>query len=134
MIFKNCTPAFVRYQVRVLAASLAYAILLIAAVWQFKHHPPTGALRYLVAVSPAIPLVGIIAVVGLYLKEETDEFQRALMVRQMLWSTGLTLSLATIWGFLEDFGVAPHLEAYWAAAVWLMVMGFSRFFIWRRYQ
>ena len=133
-MFKNCTPAFVRYQVRVLAATFAYAVVLIAAVELFKHHPPTGILRYVVAVSPAVPLIGAIAVVGLYLKEETDEFQRTLMVQQVLWSTGISLSFSTVWGFLEGFGVVGHLEAYWAAAVWLMAMGLSRPFIWARYR
>jgi hypothetical protein len=84
MWWKNCTPAFKRYQLRVIAASLLYAIALCGAVWLFKHQPPEGALRYLVAVAPAVPLVGIIVAMGLFLKEEDDEFQRRLMVEQML--------------------------------------------------
>ena len=37
---------------------------------------------------PAIPIIGIIAVVGLYLAEEKDEFQRNLLIQSMLWGLG----------------------------------------------
>jgi len=134
MWVKNWTPAFRRYQQRVICASLIYAAALLGAVWLFKHHPPQGALGYAVAAAPAIPLVGIIVVMGLFLKEEDDEFQRALMVEQMLWSTGATLAAATIWGFLESFGLAPHLQAYWGAVAWFAMFGVARFLVRWRYR
>ena len=134
MGMRGWTPAFRRYQQRVVGASLAYAVLLLGAVWLFKHHPPEGALRYVVAAAPAVPLVGIFACLGLFLKEEEDEFQRAIMVEQMLWAMGATLSIATVWGFLENFGVAPHVEAYWSAVLWFAMMGLARGVVWWRYR
>ncbi len=131
---KNWTPAFKRYQVRVIGASLLYAVALCGAVWLFKHQPPTGALRYVVAAAPAVPLVGIIVAMGLFLREEDDEFQRRLMVEQMLWSTGATLTVATVWGFLENFGLTPHYEAYWGAVVWFAMFGLARFVVRWRYR
>jgi hypothetical protein len=134
MGMRHWTPAFRRYQYRVIGASLLYAGALLGAVWLFKHHPPEGALRYGVAVAPALPLVAIIAAMGFFLKEEADEFQRALMIEQMLWSTGAMLAIVTVWGFLESFGVAPHVEAYWGAVVWFGAMGAARFLVWWRYR
>ena len=131
---KDWTPAFRRYQHRVIGSSLVYAAVLCGAVWLFKHHPPEGALGYGVAVAPAIPLVGIVASMGLFLKEEDDEFQRAMMVEQMLWGTGATLAVATVWGFLETFGLARHFEAYWGAVVWFALFGLARVVVRWRYR
>ena len=86
------------------------------------------------AAAPALPQVAIVASLGLYLKEEGDEFERALMVEQILWSTGVLLSVATVWGFLESFGEAPHVEPYWSAVVWLVMLPLTRVFVWRRYR
>jgi drug/metabolite transporter (DMT)-like permease len=134
MIAKGWTPAFRRYQYRVIASSLAYAALLLGAVWLFKHRPPQGVLSYLVAVAPAIPLVGVIASMGLFLREEDDEFKRAAMVEQILWGTAATLAIATVWGFLESFGLAPHMDAYWGACVWFAMFGLARGIVAWRYR
>ena len=69
-----------------------------------------GGLTYFVAVLPALPIIGIFAAIGRYLVEEQDEYVRMLMVRQTLWASGIALSLATIWGFLENFGVVGHVD------------------------
>lgn len=131
---RDWTPAFRRYQHRVIGSSLIYAAALCGAVWLFKHHPPEGALGYAVAVAPAIPLMGIIASMGLFLKEEVDEFRRAVMVEQILWATGATLAFAKIWGFLESFGLARHMEAYWGACVWFAMFGLARTLVMWRYR
>lgn len=131
---KNWTPAFRRYQQRVIASALVYAAALCAAVWLFKHHVPEGTLRYVVAVAPALPLVGMIASMGLFLKEEDDEFQRTLMIEQMLWGTGGALVLASVWGFLENFGLVDHLEAYWGVVAWFGLFGVARCVVRWRYR
>ena len=134
MSLKDWTPAFRRYQTRVAVASGLYVVALVGAVWLFQHHPPAGAVAYAVAVAPALPLVGIVASMGLFLKEEEDEFQRAMMVQQMLWGTGVTLVVATVWGFLENFGLVRHFEAYWVAVVWFAAFGLARFVVRWRYR
>ena len=96
-------PAIRRYNRRVIILSLIYAIVLLAAVYAFKHHLLSGPVAYAVAILPALPIIGIFAAIGLYLVEETDEYVRMWMVRQSLWASGFALSIATIWGFLESF-------------------------------
>jgi hypothetical protein len=117
------TPAWKRYNWRVVWLSLLYAAALIAAVYGFKHHLLSGGIAYVVAVLPALPIIGIFAAIGRYLVEEQDEYVRILMVRQTLWASGFALSLATVWGFLESFGLAGHVDAYYIAVAWFAGLG-----------
>jgi hypothetical protein len=57
------------------------------------------------------------------LVEEQDEYVRMLMVRQVLWASGFTLSLATIWGFLDNFKLVGHIDGYWIVAAWYFGQG-----------
>ncbi|WP_375392272.1 hypothetical protein [uncultured Sphingomonas sp.] len=117
------TPAVRRYTRRVLALSVVYALVLVGAVSLFKYRPPAGVLGWLVAIAPGLPIVGIFAAIGRYIVEETDEYLRMQVTRQSLVATGFALSLATIWGFLEDFGLMPHIPAYHVAVVWFAGLG-----------
>ena len=117
------TPAWKRYNWRVAWTSLVYVVFLLGAVYGFKHQLVPGALRYLVAVLPALPVIGIFVAIGRYLVEEQDEYVRMLMVRQTLWASGIALSLATVWGFLENFEVVGHIDAYYVAILWFAGLG-----------
>ena len=117
------TPAWKRYNWRVVWLSLLYAAFLMLAVYGFKHHLWSGGLAYVVAVLPALPIIGIFAAIGRYLVEEQDEYVRMLMVRQTLWASGFALGLATIWGFLESFDVVGHIDAYYICVVWFAGLG-----------
>ena len=117
------TPAWKRYNWRVIWLSLLYATFLITAVYGFKHKLVTGSFAYVVAILPALPIIGIFAAIGRYLIEEQDEYVRMLMVRQTLWAGGFALSAATIWGFLENFGLVGHVEGYYAVIAWFLGLG-----------
>jgi hypothetical protein len=112
-----------RYNKRVIALSLAYAVALLGAVYAFKHHLLGGPVAYAAAILPALPIIGIFAAIGLYLLEEQDEYVRMLMVRQTLWASGFALSIATIWGFLESFELVAHVESYYVAVLWFGGLG-----------
>ena len=119
----SLSPALRRYNVRVIALSLLYGAFLLPAVYAFKHHLIGGALAWVAAVLPALPIIGIFAAIGLYLVEEKDEYLRMMTVRQTLWASGIMLSLATIWGFLESFDMVQHIPAYWASVLWFGGLG-----------
>ncbi len=112
------TKAQSRYVVRVTWLAALYAVLLIGVIYGFRYQLLSGPWAYPAAILPALPLIGIFGAIGRYLVEEQDEYVRMLMVRQSLWASGLVLSVATVWGFLEAFDLAPHIEAYWVATVW----------------
>ena len=117
------TQAWKRYNIRAIWLSLAYAAFLLPAVYGFKHQLIGGPAAYLVAVLPALPIIGIFAAIGRYLVEEQDEYVRMLMVRQTLWASAFTLSLATIWGFLDNFQLVGHIDGYWIVVVWYFGLG-----------
>ncbi len=105
-------PAMRRYLKRFFPTMAACAVILIAAKWAFTRFHPPGLVAFGLATLPAIPIIGIIVVVGMYLAEEKDEFQRNVPIQTLLWALGATLAATTIWGFLEVFGQVPHLESY----------------------
>jgi uncharacterized YccA/Bax inhibitor family protein len=109
----NCStnnPAARRYMWRFSVTMLLYILFLVLAVWVFVHHHPTGPLAWLLALLPALAIIGQIAAFGLYLAEEKDEFQVAIGVQSMLWGIGGTLAVTVVWGFLESFVHLRHLN------------------------
>jgi hypothetical protein len=123
-----------RYVYRLALTMLLYIVFLFIAQRAFHHHHPTGWIVYLLAVLPALPLIGSLAVVGLYVAEETDEFERFILVQSMLWGLGAALSLGTIWGFLEDYARAPRFSMFYVYFSFWIVMGAAQPIIRRRYR
>lgn len=119
----NSNPAQRRYTVSVLALSLAYMLILFGVMTFFKNSAPTGLSAYAAAILPALPIIGIFFAMGRYLVDEQDEYLRMLFVRQTLWASGFALSIATIWGFLENFDLVGHVDAYYAAVLWFGGLG-----------
>ena len=120
------SPAWKRYNLRMIWLSLAYAVCLLGAVYGFKHQLISGSIAYVVAIAPALPIIGIFAAMGRYLVEEQDEYVRMLIVRQTLWASGFALSVATIWGFLESFELVDHVDAYSVAVIWFIGLGIGQ--------
>jgi uncharacterized membrane protein len=123
-----------RYIYRLAPTMAIYLFFLFFSKWAFHHLHPTGLVVYLLAILPALPLIGSLAVVGLYIAEESDEFERSIVVQSMLWGLGAALSISTIWGFLEDFAGAPRVSTFYVYFSFWIFMGISQPFIRRRYQ
>ncbi|MCT2557753.1 hypothetical protein N0B51_02030 [Tsuneonella sp. YG55] len=107
-----------RYVRRVMAFTAAYLLAFaLQALVAAQSHPPVP-LRAALGLLPALAILGVFWAIGRLIVEETDEFMRMLVVRQVLVATALTLSAATVWGFLEAADAVPHVDAYWIAVVW----------------
>jgi hypothetical protein len=117
------SPAQRRYNRRVLILSVVYAATLCAAVYLLSRHLVTGVAAYAVGLLPAFAVSGFFWLMARYLIEETDEYLRMLQTRQLLIATGIALTAATIWGFLEGFDLAPHIVAYAWPIVWFGGLG-----------
>ncbi len=117
------TEAYRRYNRRIIWASIAYAVALLGSTYSFKHHLLSGAGPWLAATLPALAIIAMFVALGRYLLEEQDEYLRMLMVRQGLWASGFALSVATIWGFLDSFGLVDHFDAYWVSVLWFFGLG-----------
>jgi len=112
-----------RYVLRIAVAMAAYLVTLAIALHFVGGGTVTGPPAYLLAMLPGLSVAGIFWAVGRLLIEEQDEYLRMLMVRQSLVATGFTLSLATIWGFLENFRLVPHVDAFYIAILWFIGLG-----------
>ena len=123
-----------RYVIRMwVAAGLCVLGSIVAAV-AFKFGHPHGVVAYLVAVLPALPIIGALVYTGVYLGEEKDEFQRNLLVKALLGGTGAVLSGLTAWAYLEDLAHAPHLDLVWVYPAFWLFAGISYGVVWARYR
>jgi hypothetical protein len=128
------TPAAGRYRRRFLVAMTAYVFTLLVAESLYIALHPAPWLAWPLALAPSIPIIATIVVMGLYLREETDELERAIASEAALWATGGLLAIATTWGFLEQFGLVIHVEAWAAFPVWAICLGPATAIVRRRYQ
>lgn len=115
-------PAQRRYLWRFAPTMTGYVVLLLLANHLLKGQP-TGAALVAVSLLPALPIVGVIVVMGLYLLEERDEFLRNRLATAMLWGTGILLSTATVWGFMAEAGAVAPPPVYLAFPLWCAAIG-----------
>ena len=125
------SPALRRYLRRFVPTMIVY-VLACFTVSSILGEPgePTGVSAYLLAMIPALPIIAVFWILGRYLVEETDEYLRMLTVRQMLVATGFTLTLATLWGFLEIYVDAPHIPLFFVPVTWFAGLGVGS--VWNR--
>ena len=116
-------PAMRRYVLRVAISMALYAVTLSSAVHFVGHGGTKGPAAYVLALLPGICVASVFWAIGRLMVEETDEYQRMLFVRQSLIATGFTLTLATIWGFLENFGLVEHVDAFYISILWFFGLG-----------
>lgn len=90
-----------RRSIQLFGANLALtAVLLLNARYVSEHSHPSVMLVYVLAIFPAIPVIGVIWVVGRYLAQENDEFVRLMVVQALLWGLGITFVADTFIGGL----------------------------------
>lgn len=128
------SPAGRRYLKRFIPTMITYVVLIFGASFALRALEIAGPLAWVIAAAPGIPVVAVLAIVGLYLKEETDEFQRNVQAEAMIWGIGLTLSGTTVWGLLEFYVEAPRLPVFWAFPIFFFTMGLAQVFVRRRYR
>lgn len=107
-----------RYIRRFLPTMFAYVVILFACVWAINTYAPTGPALVILCLLPSLPIIAAIAIMGLYLNEEPDEFLRRQMAAAMLGGTAVVLAVATVVGFLQMGKVIGEVEAIWAFPVW----------------
>lgn len=123
MICESNSKAKKSLRWRVGIATCAYVPLLLGASEWVKHHPPTGLALFLMAALPALPVIAIFAAVGMYFKEEQDEYQRSVLIGCMLWGTGALLTVLIFASFLKIFGWKGHMPpflGFWVFFVFMM--------------
>lgn len=124
-----------RYARRIWLSALLCVLgsLAAAAFFRLLHHPSPW-MGYPVAVLPALPILWALIATGIYLKEETDEFQRDVFLQALLVGTFFTLSLVTASAYLKDFAGAPALPLVWVYPLFWIFTGLGYAVVWRRYK
>lgn len=124
------SPAARRYARRLFVAMAAYLVTLALAVAFVRDGGVTGPLAWPLALLPGLSVASIFWIIGRLLVEENDEYLRMLLVRQALFASGFALSVATLWGFLDTFGLVPRLPAFYLAVLWFLGLGLGNCWTW----
>ncbi len=115
------------YFKRFVPIMLAYCVLVFESPLLIRATHATGPLLWGLAVLPALPLIGVFWVIGQYFLDLRDDYVRLLEVRKALVATGLTMSLASGWGFLEIYAQAPHIAMFFVPVIWFAGLGIGAF-------
>jgi hypothetical protein len=90
------------------------------SVFVERRHPG-GLELYAIAALLSIPIACMLAVFGMYLERERDEFQRVMVVRSLLWAIGGTLVMGVFTGYVRMYGGVLKLPGFSElVAFWLM--------------
>ena len=87
----------------------AYVAVNAAAITgAFDGMKPPGTWGFSLVV--AAPVIGHIWSYLVWMRD-SDEFVRTLTAKRFIVATGVTLAIASIWGFMELYAKAPHVSA-----------------------
>lgn len=106
------TKASKRYMWRLLIVMVGYLLATFGTTTFVRHNHPHGFEVYLLALLPTIPVLCMLGVVGLYLREEKDEFQRMLTVRAMLIAIAGVLAMDVFVDFLRSYKAVGALPPF----------------------
>ena len=97
------TKASNKYRTRMGSMMIIYLAMIFGAVRILRHEHPVGWHLYFWAVLPAIPVLFVLVYIGLYLRDETDEYMRTIAVRSLLAGTAALLATVVVNDFLRSF-------------------------------
>jgi hypothetical protein len=126
------STAMTRYNRRMLIVSGLYVAGLMGAVWAHDAFSPSGPLAYMIAFAPSVGVLAMVWAMARLLIEESDEYLRYRTIRSYLFGLATLLTLATVWGFFEQFGLVPHVPSWAAVPVFAIGMGLSSCITWGR--
>jgi hypothetical protein len=133
----SCMPtnnAVIRYNQRFFSTMPFYVGFLLGTVYFLKHHHPGLPVTVLLAVLTSLPILAIIVIVGLYIKEETDEFLRSVYLQALIWTTGILLAFCSVWGLLEMFADLPHIPTFYTFPAYWFLFGLCHILVRRQYR
>lgn len=121
--------AYRRANRRLLFFSGLYMVSMLGAAWAYRRGGVEGPWLWPLALLPAVFVIGMIVSMARQILEEQDEYLRSRLVAQALIATACMLVVTTVWGFLEQFKLVPHVPL-WATlplvAIFMPVAQFYR--------
>jgi len=125
---KPSTPAQKRYMRRTMAFMGGYVAVMVAVIFGAFDPIQNTPAAWILALVVTAPIVGQIWT-SLAFMRESDEFMRAVMAKQFILSSGISMALFTAWGFGESFANAPHAEGWLIYPLFWAVMGLTAPFL-----
>ena len=134
-MFNENLSKFQRRSVQLFSSSIILTAFLTMMVrsW-FKDYHPTGAFAWLLAIVPALPFLGTIAIISRYITGEKDEFIRALVLLALLQGAVITLIITVVYSFLQNFLDIKGPPAMFYVDIFLIVSLFALRYHLRRSQ
>ena len=114
-----------RFLIRIYSSAAVVVLSAVAAEYLIKHGLVEGPLVWVLALIPGLAMVGTLYAIGMLIIEQKDEFIRMLILRQLIIGTGIALSFAAVWGFLENFGLVDHIYPLYFVAAFFGGFGFG---------
>jgi hypothetical protein len=115
-----------RYRRRVFIAMSLYLVVLFSCLKLVKAVPMHGWILYVVAMLPAVPVISVVAILGRYLQEETDEYLRMLTVRALLVAAGALLGTIVVNDFLRVIAHGSALDPFVCFVVFFVAFGIAQ--------
>jgi small-conductance mechanosensitive channel len=119
----STTPAARRYMKRFVPTMIGYVVAVMGTSIAVDRLHPAGALLVTLSILPALPILALLLVIGLYVREETDEYLRQRIVSAMLIGIGAVLAVASVLGFLQIYRAIGQVDVFWAFPIWCGVWG-----------
>ena len=117
-----------RFFIRLAAAMALYLVSLGLVTILVEERGLAGLPAYALVIVPGLCLAAIFWISTRLIVEEQDEFLRLLYVRQNILATGIALTAAAVWGFLEQYDLVEHIKAYWWPTIWCFATGIGAFY------
>jgi hypothetical protein len=130
------SPAKYRAEDRVLFIGMPLLALNGILIWGFAHFHwhPAGLLAVACAVVFCLPAFALMAGIALYLREETDEFEKAVLAESLLWGAGITVTGIVFWIDLEQFAHVPKPDLIWVLILFVAALAVGRIVARWRYR
>ncbi len=125
----TATPAASKFGAALGVWMAIYCVDIVLISWVFDIETWPVALRAIVAITPAIPIGGVIFALLKYAKTEPDEYQRLLLTRAVLIAMGWTFFVLTAWGFLELYVDAPSFPVAFAMTPFWLFFGLANWWV-----
>lgn len=120
-----------RYMREFFLSTAAYVLLIIVST-QITGAFPEASWRGLVAVTPVVPTIFMVAAFVRYLNG-IDELQQRIQLMAIGFSAGVTGLLTFAYGFLETVGF-PHMPLLWVFPTLIALWGLGTAYFSRKYQ
>lgn len=112
-----------RYFFRLAVFMTGYVFILVGGLMAVTAGVPVGV-RIFLAFTTAAMICGLFWTIFRLLVECDDEYQRLLLVKQVLLATGATLAITTCWQFLEVYDVVAD-GPQWIGVIWFAMFGLA---------